>query len=728
MAVKNLQIPLKEAAERIAATNNPEVVLASSLSQPMRGSNSGSRELMYGIHNKQKMNLVKGEAPVISTANENEFLKWSSNYKTTDCDKMVIGKVDKFVNIPNLHYWLIMMNTSGPNAGDLDVIEAVDYVHTTESYGFRMNKSRLDGLTLGSTINKGFIEKIPNNVDEYGNVQFGLNLPTAYTSNLFTQEDGYTISDWAALMAGSELYPRPTIPLNDNDIMLNIYGEGDDYKVMPDIGEDIKNGTLLAIRRQNNSDAMYSQTWDMLKTIIPSIDKRYSLTGTVIDIDIFSNNYDQLASGPNSQYHTQINYYLQNKYRYCGAIVQYVDEYMAVHPKAKMSIRLQELYKHAYETINHYDHMKNYKKYSGTIIRLVVRQKLPMKQGDKFTNRYGGKGVIAKILPSYLMPKVNGETIHVLMNKATVGGRSNYGQTLEVELNFRSRNFLNHIFMLPLTTRERFDMICDYIELVSPNYAKFVRAKAASTDDSEMDMLMDSFTEEGVIRIPIRPLSDQILLDTLMKIDEAYPWIKQDYIEAPIINSNGKLRYVKSFRPIVVGLEWFFRLKQYAREKFTVTSISTVNLRNENSKSKASKLYEAPYPNTPIKFGFMEIEEINHASSSIAIMMLMLYSSSSQARNGLVNLYFNDPIDINIELDPYSKSRSAEIFNVYFKQIGDRLVFKKRLKNATPVPWKINITREPDWKIKGYKKDVEPCWFIRKKEVEPVEVPWSINL
>ena len=70
-----------------------------------------------------------------------------------------------------------------------------------------------------------------------------------------------------------------------------------------------------------------------------------------------------------------------------------------------------------------------------------------------------------------------------------------------------------------------------------------------------------------------------------------------------MIGSDGSLRYIQSRRPIVVGKQYIFRLKQYAEEKFSATSLSSTNIRNENTKSRVKKDFRELYPNTPIRFG-----------------------------------------------------------------------------------------------------------------------------
>ena len=65
----------------------------------------------------------------------------------------------------------------------------------------------------------------------------------------------------------------------------------------------------------------------------------------------------------------------------------------------------------------------------------------------------------------------------------------------------------------------------------------------------------------------------------------------------------GNIRFVPARRKVVVSPKYMYRLKQYAEEKFAVTSLSATNIKNENTRSKASKNHTALHTNTPVKFG-----------------------------------------------------------------------------------------------------------------------------
>ena len=87
------------------------------------------------------------------------------------------------------------------------------------------------------------------------------------------------------------------------------------------------------------------------------------------------------------------------------------------------------------------------------------------------------------------------------------------------------------------------------------------------------------------------------------KIYKAFPYVRQHQILAPIIDSVGNIRYAIARRPLVCGKMYIYRLKQYAEEKFSVTALSSTNIKNENTRNKASNNYKALYSRTPIRFG-----------------------------------------------------------------------------------------------------------------------------
>ena len=179
-----------------------------------------------------------------------------------------------------------------------------------------------------------------------------------------------------------------------------------------------------------------------------------------------------------------------------------------------------------------------------------------------------------------------------------------------------------------------------------------------------------------------------------------------------------------------------YRLKQYAEEKFSVTSLSSTNIRNENSRNKSSNAYKALYSRTPIRFGEMESGDLNHLGASLVVQMLMLYSTSPQARRLTEDMMTGDPFNIDVRLDDGSVNRNAEIMNVYLKEIGLRLKFIKRKKKKIypvlidPIEYDASATlKEPivyygdDVPIEVVMKDVEKqIERDKNKLTQPIEI------
>jgi DNA-directed RNA polymerase subunit beta' len=65
-------------------------------------------------------------------------------------------------------------------------------------------------------------------------------------------------------------------------------------------------------------------------------------------------------------------------------------------------------------------------------VTVHVRTVEPMQVGDKISNRYGGKGIVTKILPDVEMPHTKaGKHIEVALNPSGIPGRMNIGQVFE---------------------------------------------------------------------------------------------------------------------------------------------------------------------------------------------------------------------------------------------------------------------------------------------------------
>lgn len=657
----------------------PDYMLGKGLNMPFAASNSGSRKIMFGIQAEHRLPLIDPDVPFIQTGYENEFGRHSSSFVQIDHNLEVIGKVSKFSWLPNYHYYIFALDR---DSDTLHVFERKMYKHITEKYGYLYNNKQLDDLEVGDKVPKGTVVQKSSSFDEYNNRMDGKNLITIYSSCEETMEDAIVISESASKKLTSPLVKEIDIIINDNDIPLNLYGDMTDYKIFPNIGEDIVNSILCGFRREKKEECLFSQSYARLRELNIS-DQRYTVAGKVVDVDIFVNAPEKLIE---NIYNKQLQVYYNENIRMRQEIVALITPF--IESGCEMSYDLQRLYSDSRDILNGKQYFSE-RVYSNIIMKITVVEEIPVSRGDKLCNRYGGKGITARVKPDAEMPRTrSGQVVDVILNMCGVYGRENTGQLFELTVSYISMKILEFFRTHILEPEEMVSIYFDLLRIVSPSMAEYLEEYYSQLNDDELFEYIAFMCQDPSLYLAIEPMSENMTMDKMNQLYETFDWIRPDYeyLLMPIKDSTGEIRYVNSRRPMIYGYQYIYRLKQYAEEKFSVTSLSATNIRNENSKSKSSNNYKALYSRTPIRFGDMETGNLIHLGAKLVVQMLMLYSTSPNARRLTDRLLTDDAFDIDIKLDTNSRNRNVEILNVYLKTMGLRLVFtKKKIEPIVPV-------------------------------------------
>lgn len=707
----NAEIVRNDLINRI---DKPEHMLGRSLLQPFCNTNSGSRKLMHSTHLEQRLPLLYPEVPIIQTGYENEFGKYASSFYKASDDYVVLNKVQKFENIEDQHYFLIVQNI---RTGELDIIEKIDYEFITETYGFLYDNSKLDSLkpvdptamniTDENLIHKDEVYKKSMAYDEYNNRRDGVNLLTAYISTAKNTEDSVIISESAAKKLSSPLIKPVTVIINENDILLNIYGNEYEYKSFPDIGEEVIDNLLTVVRREKKEESLYTHSYNRLTDFLMSDDK-FIVSGKVIDVDIFCNNPETIDQ---SLYNVQIKKYKDNKLRYLNEIVYSVKMIQeSNNNELSMTHNLQKFLYEANRVLEGVQYI-NDRPFTGTILKLTILEENEIKVGDKVSDRYGGKGVVSFILPDNEMPIIahNCEPVDILFNSCTCVGRLNPGQMFETSTTFIGKRLIDFILLNVLDPDQSLELVREYMQLTGTQMDEFLEELLDPNNSDEFkEQYLNSIVKDNGIMLSLEPISNSMTIDQLAAIYKEFAWAKPYEVIMPIKDSNGNTRYTKSRRPMVIGYKYIYRLKQYGEDKFSATSLSATNIRNLNTRSKANKQYKAPYTNTPIRLGDMEFGNLVHMGVEIEAGIMMMYSASPHARRGTQKLYTGDPFDVNIKLDNKAKNRNMEVINARLKTCGYRLEFRKVPKKLkSPVKrLRRDIVRRPICPVKRIRTDV----------------------
>ena len=687
----NTSLNLAQEVEKIAKRlPSQEYTLCKGLKQPFNNTNSGSRKIMQGIQMEQASQLLNPEIPIISTGYENQFGELNSNFLKAEYNYIVLAKVPKFKDNANIHYWLILLNT---DTQELTCIERVGYKHITEFYGYLFNNSYLDSLIPGSEIKEGTVMQKTISYDEFDNRAEGLNLTTMYIACEEVKEDPIVISESASKRFAAPLIEKVEVKINDNDILLNLYGRDREYKTFPDIGEDIQKCILCGVRREFKEEALFSQSWDRLKSTMPN-DTCYIVEGKVIDIDVFCNNPEKLET---VMYNNQVKKYYDQTNEFANEFVHTVDRIVKkAETPYHMSYDLQKQYKRCQDM----SHGKQYihdKVFNNIIMHIYVQQEKPLERGDKITDRYGGKGVISRVRPDNMMPHYlkNGKwhPVDVLYSKCTCFNRLNDGQVFETSITFAGWQLLQYIQEHNIDPDTAFRYIFQYIDHFNPVQAHdlldlfrftYTKEDLMNPDLEEekfnRDLYIQQMLHEGYIMLCLEPISSNMTIDKLAGIYKLFPFLnKYCPICVPQKDSNGNYRMVRTYRNVSIGFKYIFRLKQFAIEKFSVVSLASTNIRNENSKSRLSKIHNARFASTPVRlFGEMETSTMgSHIGTDILYEEFMLTSASPSGRRLHEQLLIGDPFEFDIKLDENCTSLNAEIGLAYLKPLGATLRFGK---------------------------------------------------
>ena len=337
------------------------------------------RSTMFTSHLKQFLNLLTPEVPFVFTNNENMVGKYSGGHKEAKHDLLVyrkIAKFDEIIDTPRVYKLFVY----DKETKTYDIIERKVCEDLTENFGYDYINNVIDSFSEGDTITKDTVMYRSTSYDEDMNYGFGKNITVAYTLEPFTSEDAAIASRSLTESMASIETETMRIGLNNNDFLLNIYGDKNEYKVLPDIGEKVSN-KIAVTRRQFNNQLLFDFKDSSLREIhegdsIYYIDKDVE----IIDITIYNNN-EQLSDTP--FYHQILTYYEAQK-KYYQEILDTCEEIMDSGEKYSREIDYE--YKRAKEML---DDTKKWRdgdsEFSNMEIELKIRRRVPLAKGSKIT-------------------------------------------------------------------------------------------------------------------------------------------------------------------------------------------------------------------------------------------------------------------------------------------------------------------------------------------------------
>lgn len=345
---------------------------------------SSSRLVMFNAHLTQYVNPNRPEIPRVRTGYEKVFGQLSTKYRKTKSNYKVVGKVPRFSKDTNHLYTIFLYNE---DEDSYEVIEKQNFENLTEKYGFMYNNEIMDSFEVNDHIEKGTLITRSTSYDKDLNYGYGRNLNVMHLASTNTIEDAIVISDAVAQDYTSTEIESVNISLNDNDILGNLYGDNDNYKVLPDIGEHTMEGVLANKKRIINKQILFDLKKNNLRKIDFNADTTFYCKGIVEDIIIYHNKpvEDPIYNRP---FYTQLKEYMIEQDRYYNSVYELAK--FCIDSGKKCSKDINYLFKRSQQILDPgVEWREDDSSYSNMKIEVTIYREAFIDKGNKLTGRYG---------------------------------------------------------------------------------------------------------------------------------------------------------------------------------------------------------------------------------------------------------------------------------------------------------------------------------------------------
>lgn len=663
MASLNIKDQLMEKEEEFHGKE--DILGMTGLTNP--GYISSSRAIMFTSHLRQKVDLVHQEFPRVFTNMENIVGKGSTGYYKTKSKQIIIDKVPKYGERENrdIMYVLFMYDE---DKDKYDIVPKKVYEDLVEKFGYIYNTDVIDSKDIGDKIKKDEVLYKTLSYDGDMNYGYGRNVTVLYSEDPFTVEDAIVVSESFAKKMVSKEIDTVRIPLNDNDILCNLFGDDDNYKCFPDIGENVPTKVIAARRRIHNEQVLFDLKKSNLRKINYRSDVLFYTSGRVINIEIKSNKpYDEI---PDNIFYKQLKGYYKDNLEYYQRIKDRCEEIM--NSGSKYTRAITSWYQKAKDILddNTLWREENNSVFSNMVIEITVARDSYLSVGQKITGRQGNKGVVGLIRPDNEMPQFeDGRPVDALINALGVMGRLNLMQSFEQSINHVTNQVVERLKTLD-SDKEREELFFDILTRFNVDQAKDVR-KYYNKLKNKQEFWEDVYIDK--IYIHNKPMwEDKPIFDILRDIYRDYSWT------GPIdmyINKFG--RRIKIMKPLIVAEIYMMRLKQDSKKGFSARSTGALSKKGVPAKTNKSKKHQDLYSTTPIRIGDAENTNLMIGMDPKNVINLHRYHRSDpELRSYLVKELVNNWVKpIHYKKNDDGRNRNVEVLNALLKGMGLKLEF-----------------------------------------------------
>jgi len=426
--------------------------------------NSASRKQMFSSHIGQAL-VIKGSTERrIQSGMEREYGRVTfSNKIPVDAEIIrVIERYPRTIDASGIrHNPETLVIFEDHHTKEVDCLSITDYYSNHPYFGFAYKNTKdLQKVRTGAAFPAGTILQNSPSINDSGGYQYGRECNIAFMSLPAVAEDGIYISRDILPEFGFKIYERRVVEWGAKQYPINLYGDQNNYKPHPDIGDIVRDDrVLMAFRSEEPDFAPVEQSINATREFDNCFNNPVyagRTGGRVIDIRVM---HDTNSAVPTTLIgmDVQTERYDTARRRYYQEIL---NEYEALRRTRGAKLRTtKRFHKLVVEAISVVGNNRNKnptatseervtKLYRGIPlddwrVEFVIEYDVLPTTGFKITDTHGGKGVICHIAEPHEMPvDAAGNRADIVMDPNARNSRMNLGGLYEHYINAVARDTL----------------------------------------------------------------------------------------------------------------------------------------------------------------------------------------------------------------------------------------------------------------------------------------------
>jgi DNA-directed RNA polymerase beta subunit len=582
---------------------------------------SSPRAVMDFSHFSAHLPLLTPDEKVVKSGIEYELGKYINDVRA-DHDYVIKAIVPRYREAAggDVPTYTILAEYEENGQIFIDFIDVDTFKTSHTFFGYRLKPTEaMTGLSFNSVIPKGTILAKTDSYGEEGAYNYGLNVNMAFMSHPSVSEDGFVVSESFVKRAKFNSIVKRVINITKDTLPVNLYGNKEIFKFLPNIGERVREDGLLCALRDRND---WFSVSDLNDTNISEVDITFdnliyvNPNSKVLDIKIIRGNYNKQEFS--SKMTQQLDEYAAMLINYYTNVVnkfyQLLNEKKTMYgttDAVRITPRLHRFISDCEIKINSVTSNKNklcYRKLPIDQYRIEITtiSTIEPKEGFKLTDIHAAKGVICKILPDEMMPiDKNGNRVEIITDSAATISRMNLGRAYEAYLGALSRDNRQRLIsfftckhgkdFLHKVTKEDLQYFYTYMRglyaLINPDMVEFIDSL---DQESLHNLLVEVATKHLQIFYPTD--NEYNITDVIDNIEQTEYKPLNDKVT--YVDELG--RTVETVENIRVG-QLYFMLLEKIGNSYSAVSSSKVNNFGFPIKGTNYDKFKYPHSLTPTK-------------------------------------------------------------------------------------------------------------------------------